>query len=116
ETGTAIPYFSGYDRVTPGTRTGGIDYKDVTTGFYVRPRLRGEQVILSVSPFKQSPDPRRGGDIRIQSARTTISGPLGEWLPIGGTTEQTQQSHSRIDALGSTRSRNDTGIWIKADP
>jgi type II secretory pathway component GspD/PulD (secretin) len=115
ETGTAIPYFSGYDRVAPDARAGGIEYKNITTGFYVHPRLRGEQVILSVSPFKQSPDPRQGGNIRIQNARTTITGPLGEWLPIGGTTEQTQQSRSRIDTLGSTHSRNDTGTWIKAD-
>jgi hypothetical protein len=115
ETGQSLPYFSGARWLAPGAVVGGIDYRDVTTGFYVLPRLHGDQVTLQVSPFKQSPSAARGGDINTQSARTTISGPLGEWFPIGGTTEQTQQSRSGIVSYISTQSRNEASIWIKAD-
>lgn len=115
ETGQAIPYFSGARWVAPGTLVGGVDYKDVTTGFYVLPRVHGDQVTLQVSPFKQSLSSKRGGDINTQSAHTTITGRLGEWLPIGGVTQQTQQSRSGIGSYSSTQSRNNESIWIKAD-
>jgi type II secretory pathway component GspD/PulD (secretin) len=115
ETGESIPYFSGAQWLAPGAVVGGIDYKDVTTGFYVLPRIHGDQVTLQVSPFKQSLSNTRGGDINTQSARTTITGRLGEWLSIGGTTEQTQQSRSNIGSYSSTQGRNEESIWIKAD-
>ena len=57
ETGESIPYFSaggGWFSGRRGFIGGDVDYKDVTTGFYVLPRVHGEQVILDVSPFKQS--------------------------------------------------------------
>jgi len=115
ETGKSIPYFSGTRWLAPGAVVGGIDYKDVTTGFYVRPRTHGDRVILEVSPFKQSQSNERGGDIDTRQAHTTITGQLGEWLPIGSTADQTQRSLSRIEGYSSTRSRNNESIWIRAD-
>lgn len=115
ETGQSIPYFAGPRWFGPGAVVGGVEYKDVTTGFYVLPRVHGDQVTLEVSPFKQSPSQTRGGDINTQRAQTTITGRLGEWLPIGGTTEQTQRSRSEIGSYSSTESRNNESIWIKAD-
>ena len=115
ETGEQIPYFSGANWYGPGALTGGVDYKDVTTGFYVLPRIHGDKVTMHVSPFKQSQSKTRGGDINTQSAKTTITGRMGEWLPIGGTTEQTQRSQSSTGSYTSTQSRNNESIWIKAD-
>lgn len=116
ETGEQIPYFSGANWIGPGAVVGGVDYKDVTTGFYVLPRIHGDKVTMHVSPFKQSQSKTRGGDINTQSAKTTITGRMGEWLPIGGTTEQTQRSQSSTGSYTSTQSRNNESIWIKADP
>ena len=118
ETGESIPYFSaggGWFSGRRGFIGGDVDYKDVTTGFYVLPRVHGEQVILDVSPFKQSQSKTRGGDINTQSASTQITGKLGQWLAIGGTTEQVQRSSTSIGTSHSTQSRNNESIWIKAD-
>jgi type II secretory pathway component GspD/PulD (secretin) len=115
ETGEQIPYFSGPRWLGPGALAGSVGYKDVTTGFYVLPRVNGDQVYMQVSPFKQSQSKARGGDINTQRASTTLSGRLGEWLPIGGVTEQTQRTQSSIGSYGSTQSRNNESIWIKAD-
>ena len=118
ETGESIPYFSvggGWFRGRRAYIDGGIEYKDVTTGFYVLPRVNGDQVILDVSPFKQSQSKTRGGDINTQSASTQITGKLGQWLAIGGTTEQVQRSDSSIGSRHSTQSRNNESIWIKAE-
>jgi type II secretory pathway component GspD/PulD (secretin) len=117
ETGESIPYFSGnyWRGGRHGMVEGGVDYKDINTGFYVLPRVHGEQVTLDVSPYKQSHSRERAGDIKTQSASTRITGQLGQWLAIGGVTEQTQRSSNRIGSYGSTQSRDNASIWIKAD-
>ena len=117
ETGESIPYFSGsyWRGGRRGIVEGGVDYKDINTGFYVLPRVHGEQATLDVSPYKQSQSRKRGGDIETQSASTRITGKLGQWLAIGGVTGQTRSSSNRIGSYGSTQSRDNASIWIKAD-
>jgi hypothetical protein len=56
ETGERIPYFYGAWKGRRGYG-GSIDYKDAMTGFYVLPRIRGDNVILEVSPFKRHRHP-----------------------------------------------------------
>lgn len=115
ETGEQIPYFSGTHWIAPKTTAGAIEYKDVTTGFYVLPRTHGDKVTLQVSPFKNSPGSSRGGNIETQSASTTLTGRIGEWLLIGGVTEQLKRSQSGTGSYSSTQSRKNESIWIKAD-
>jgi len=104
ETGNQIALFSG-----------GTEFKKVTTGFYVLPRVHGDNVTLQVSPFKNSKSSTSGGSINTQQANTTISGRLGEWLLIGGVTEQVKRSQSGTSGYSSTQSSSDESIWIKAE-
>lgn len=115
ETGEQIPYFSGTHWILPGTVAGGIEYKDVTTGFYVLARIHGDNVTLQVSPFKNSLSNARGGNIETQYASTTITGRVGEWLLIGGASEQIKRSQSGTASYRSTQTRNNESIWIKTD-
>jgi type II secretory pathway component GspD/PulD (secretin) len=115
ETGEQIPYFSGTNWIAPDVVAGGIEYKDVTTGFYVLPRIHGDNVTLQVSPFKNSQGNSRAGNIETQNANTTLTGRVGEWLLIGGVTEQLKRSQSGTGSYSSTQSRNNESIWIKAD-
>jgi len=93
----------------------GTEFKDVTTGFYVLPRIRGSGVMLKVRPFKNSQSNTRAGSIDTQSANTTISGRLGEWLPLGGVSEQFKRSQSSIGSSSSSEGSNKSSIWIRAD-
>ena len=117
ETGASIPYFAG--SIWLGARRpvveAGVDYKDVTTGFYVLPRVHGEQVTVEISPHKDALSRSRSGAIDTQSASTRVTGPLGEWIPIGGVTEQTRRSSDSIGSHLATQSRTNDSIWIKAD-
>ena len=106
ETGEQIPYLSGYY---------GTEYKGVTTGFYVLPRIHGNMVTLQISPFRNSLAKAGIGSIETQSARTTITGRIGEWLPLGGVIEQSKRSQSSIASSISTKSRSQQSIWIRAD-
>ncbi|MCU7959527.1 MAG: hypothetical protein KZQ58_05915 [gamma proteobacterium symbiont of Bathyaustriella thionipta] len=66
-------------------------YRDVSTGFYVTPRLNGDRVTLEINTRRDrlSPHPQA---IRIQSASSTISGKTGEWISLGGIRSSRQQN------------------------
>lgn len=113
ETGAEIPYFSGAGWIRPKAASGGVDYKRVTTGFYVLPRVRGERVTLQISPFKNSVS--GGGNIDTSSAETTVTGRIGDWILVGGVSEQLKQKQSGGGSTISTQSRRNQSIWIRAD-
>ncbi len=119
ETGESIPYFTASEGRFRGGRRGSIGgdlgYKDVTTGFYVLPRIHGDQVTLDVSPFSQSQSETSGSNIDTRKARTKITGKLGQWLSIGGTTEQVQRASASNDTGYSTQSKDNESVWIKAE-
>ena len=106
QTGDQVAYSGGDD---------GTVFKNVTTGFYVLPRVNGDRVILKVRPFKNNRSSEASGVIETQSADTTITGQLGEWLKIGGVSEQSSQSQSGIASTSSKKSRRKDRIWIRAD-
>jgi hypothetical protein len=61
-----------------------VEYRDVGTGFYVRPRVSGNQVTLSISTRRDSVADPNTGTLNIQRVDTVVSGRLGEWLALGG--------------------------------
>ena len=115
ETGQRIPYFSGAAWRGRRALAGAVEYETVVTGFYVLPRLRGDNVVLDVSPFKSSRSDTGRGNIDTQSASTTVSGRVGEWILIGGVAEQIEQAESATGSAYATRGSRNTGIWIKAE-
>jgi hypothetical protein len=69
---------------------GGIPYQrsttqlhDVTRGFYVVPRVRGDTVTLEIAQHDDKPG-RRHGIIDTQRIDTVVHGRLGEWIDLGG--------------------------------
>lgn len=115
ETGKSIPYFSGQVYQQNGQRIveSSVDFKDVTSGFYVRPRVNGDRVTLDISPHRDALD--TGGTINTRGAATTISGKLGEWIPLGGTTSEIRRNTAQIGKQYSTQDRHSESIWIRAD-
>jgi Bacterial type II and III secretion system protein len=97
----------------------GVEYRDVMTGFYVLPRLSGDVVTVEISPQRDTlarPEqnlPR--GSVNVQSAATTVSGALGQWLEVGGIVQGASNDQSVL--LGSTRttSSDNRRILIRVD-
>jgi hypothetical protein len=79
-------YYSNYGYATATEST------EATTGFAVIPRLAGDQVILSVSPWSDRMNGR--GQIETQNAQSTIRMNLGEWVELGGIGENTSSANS----------------------
>jgi len=81
EIGQSIPI--GERTITNNTVQESVRYKDVTSGFYVLPRIsgnkeEGERVTLRISPHKASLSSEGGGKINIQQMDTTVRGKPGE--------------------------------------
>ena len=92
-----------------------VQYRDVTSGFYVLPRLSGDRVTLLVAPQLNRLRPYQNSGFDIQSVETTASGYLGEWIQIGGITEQYQERNSRFTASTSRQGQQARSIFIKVD-
>jgi len=96
-----------------------VEYRDVTTGFYVVPRLAGDRVTLEINPQRDTlANPEQNlprGSVNIQQAATTVSGRLGEWIEVGGIVQRVANQQTAI--LGSTRelSRDNRQILLKVD-
>jgi type II secretory pathway component GspD/PulD (secretin) len=117
QTGQSIPYpyLSGFIGPYGAGVIEGIDYKDVNSGFYVTPRTQGQRVTLEIAPRLERENAKDHGVIDTRYSSTTVSGRLGEWIPIGGTD---QAASGRDSALVARTRRYDAetyNIWVKVE-
>ncbi|MBF8269154.1 MAG: hypothetical protein HW386_863 [Gammaproteobacteria bacterium] len=105
QTGQSVPianqnaYVTGNGVVVQDT----VEYHDVTSGFYVIPRLSGNNVTLLVSPNLSRSQPQQGGAFEVQNIETTVQGRLGEWISVGGVNQTYNQGGTSV--LDNTRRR-----------
>jgi len=66
-------------------------YHDTATGFYVTPRVHGEQVTLQISTQRQQPS---GYNVASSNITTSVRGKLGKWITLGGSNESSSKSGS----------------------
>ena len=93
-----------------------VDYQDITSGFYVTPRLTGNnKVSLQVQPHYRTINEERAGTIDVQESDTTVEAKLGEWIQIGGIDTDANSKDSGI--LSTSRNSNNirSDIFIKVD-
>lgn len=117
QSGRSIPV---PNRNTYITRNGVIvqdttEYRDISSGFYVLPRVSGDTVTVMIAPRSSSVSEGRLSGFDIQNVRTTISGRLGEWLDIGGIDQISRDnSHSPLSHRQERREEQRT-VLIKVD-
>ena len=90
-------------------------YRDVTQGFYVTASLSGELVHLRISSNNDRISQQYPGVIDIQSTDTRVSGRIGEWIPLGGVSQSSQNRDSGILQRQSTHDSNDISLYIRVD-
>ncbi len=71
--------------------------------FYVEPRLSGDRVILEIVAANDAPG-ATPGSAEVRRVISTISGRLGEWIPLGGSLRQ--------EAEGGGSRLDDRQIWL----
>lgn len=72
-----------------------IVYRALGSGFRVRPRLSGERVIVDITAASQEASPGSASVSAVELA-TTISGRLGEWIPLGDSSASSQGEESAL--------------------
>lgn len=93
----------------------GTQYRDVTTGFYVVPRVTGDRVTLDVSPQRETLSRRVPGGVNVQSMVTTVSGRLGEWIEVGGITRDASGQQAVLLGRSTRAAREDRRVLVKVD-
>lgn len=90
-------------------------YRDVTTGFYVLPRLAGDRVTVDISPQRETLSNKVRGGVNVQSLVTTVSGRLGEWMEIGGIGQDASGQQSVLWGRSATATRDSRRVLIKVE-
>jgi type II secretory pathway component GspD/PulD (secretin) len=105
-TGQSVPVGERYVLVGPGGASvaEGVRYLDVAIGFYVLPRVSGDQVTLEITPYSaRLAGSGGGGVVDLQQAETVVSGQLGEWIVVATSAEQDRDQGTGL--VYSTRRR-----------
>jgi hypothetical protein len=112
-TSTSVISGGGWRTPTVVQTTG---FQDVQSGFFATPRVNGDRVTLVISSQQQ----RLTGDGRQQqvataSATTIVSGRLGEWIEIGGSSGQSDGQSSGLVTWGTRTESTQYSAWVKVD-
>jgi type II secretory pathway component GspD/PulD (secretin) len=114
-TGSSVPVVtsvfahSGRGRVAGGAA---IDYRDVTSGFSVTPRVNGARVVLEIEQQSQKLE---GGAVRSQTLATQASGALGEWIELGGVSESADSRERRLASGRYSTNSDARTLWVKVE-
>jgi len=88
--------------------------QDVTSGFYVVPRLNGDEVTLEIVQHDDRLG-RRRGVINTQSTGTVVRGRLGEWVELGGIDTSNNSHEGGLGRSVDSRVSNTQGIQVKVE-
>jgi type II secretory pathway component GspD/PulD (secretin) len=108
-------------QVTPGYHGAIVqqstEFHDVSTGFYATVRLSGDFVTLDISP--RQPRVRSsnsyGPVVETAGVTSTVTGRLGEWLPLGAVRETAGNDSSGLLVWGRRSAESQYGAWVKVD-
>ena len=91
-----------------------VGYREIGSGFYVEPRLSGAHVTLAISTANDAPG-ALPGSVEVRRVVSTVSGRLGEWIALGGSTQQSSQDGRGLTGYGSSGASEDRQVWLKVD-
>jgi type II secretory pathway component GspD/PulD (secretin) len=92
-----------------------VEYYNADSGFWVLPRLHGDQVTLLISPYTTRVGPGPVPAFDVQSAETTVSGRLGQWIPIGGISQSSTRTNKELLARESLQSSEMKSVEVRVD-
>jgi hypothetical protein len=87
----------------------GAVYQSAQSGFYVVPRILGERVILGIET--QAASAAGAGALHRGAVNSRVEGRLGDWIPIGTSTESAQTRGYGLSY--GTRIQAGTETWVE---
>lgn len=98
-----------------GQRFSNTEFRNVTQGFLVTATVSGERVTISIRSNNDSLSNSRPGAINVQSTDTRVSGRLGEWISLGGVSNENRGQDNAFLQRISTGGKDDMSMRIKVD-
>ena len=92
-----------------------VNFQRVETGFEVRPVITGNSVHVEIVPRISSLEEGERGVVRLTEASTTITVPKGQWVTIGGSSEQSDEVIRDILASGSSSTNSTLSLSLKVE-
>jgi type II secretory pathway component GspD/PulD (secretin) len=119
QTGQSVPVPQRQIVQSPyGTRViDSTEFRDVSSGFYVLPRISGDRVTLEISTQDDSiqTDDQSLPAQRIQRVVTTLSGKLGEWLVVGNVGQQQESGDTSISSRSTSSTSEQHNTLLKVE-
>ena len=115
--GRLIPVKSQTNIVTSGAIIvqENIKHHNVSSGFYVTPKLQGDNVVLTISPHFAKINKKEKNIVNVQKINTIIHGKLGKWVPIGGVDQSLSSSDKRNFINKKQYSNEKSNIFVKVE-
>lgn len=110
--GGAVPY-QVRERLPNGAVVQRSEYVDSSTGFTVIPRLVGDRVRLEIQAQQQTP--QRDGSISSRNSSNVVIVPLGEWVEIGGSVEQSRDASRGLLSQGEISRSSQSSTQVRVD-
>ncbi|MCB1706459.1 MAG: hypothetical protein KDI17_16450 [Halioglobus sp.] len=88
------------------------DYVSAATGFYATTWLAGDTVRISID---QGDNQLSGRSITTQQLQSEVTGPLGEWLPIGVIEQSDSSQSAGIGSRAQSSQGTSTRLFIKVE-
>jgi type II secretory pathway component GspD/PulD (secretin) len=88
---------------------------DVGSGFVARPTLQGDTVTVEILPQTETLTDPVSGRIDSSHLATTVSGRLGEWIPLGGINQSDDAENSGTGHYGTRGSLERQRILLKVE-
>ncbi len=92
-----------------------VEHREATTGFRVRPQLRGEEVQVDIVPHMVFLSPSNPEVVEFQHLATTVRIPLGEWYNVADHISGRSDLGRAILTLRAGGKEPDRAIWIKVE-
>jgi len=88
------------------------EYRNLSSGFVVTPRVNGTQVVLDI---EQQDERVVNGTVQTQHLTTQASGPLGEWVRLGGVNETASTQQRGILSRQYSTQSDAREVWVKVE-
>lgn len=114
-TGQQVPYPESNVSITPGGRVinQSTRFRNIDSGFYVLPRINGNRVTLSIQAGDSNLMSNQ--NIAVQQTDTVVTGRIGEWIQIGGISEQSRSSSRGIVSARDQQEARALDIYVKVE-
>jgi len=93
----------------------GAVYREVGTGFDVRPRLHDDHVVLDITPRLAFRGEHGAQEVMFQELTTSVRARLGEWVDLGGSLAQYSRVHRAILGRRTETAGERHGLRVKVD-